>query len=120
MFLFPFLKLSVDSEYESILTTDPSRPEANLYAMAMVTVKGFVTDYESSVKESDLDIILVVDKSYSMKEEPINTIKHVMERLIDVLKPNHRLGIVTFDDYPENKMELTYFTDVCHALPFYT
>ena len=79
-------------QYDSIKTVDTSDPNATIPAIAMVTVKGLVTDYENIAKETDLDVVLVVDLSGSMAGVPIETMKIVILHLIDRFKENHRLG----------------------------
>ena len=76
---------------------DSSDPNATIPAVAMVTVQGLVTDYESVTKEADLDIVLVVDLSGSMAGAPIETMKKIILHLIDRLKENHRLGELFVD-----------------------
>ena len=76
---------------------DSSDPSATIPAVAMVTVQGLVTDYESVTKEADLDIVLVVDISGSMAGAPIETMKKIILHLIDRLKENHRLGELFVD-----------------------
>ena len=76
---------------------DSSDPSATIPAVAMVTVQGLVTDYESVTKEADLDIVLVVDISGSMAGAPIETMKKIILHLIDRLKENHRFGELFVD-----------------------
>ena len=71
---------------------DHSDPNAAVPAVTMVTVKGLVTDYDSASKETDLDVVLVVDVSGSMAGIPMTTMKNVILHIIDTLKENHRLG----------------------------
>lgn len=105
------LKLSVDSQYESVEMANTQDPTADLVAVGMVAVKGLVTDYDSAAKESDLDIVLVIDESGSMQGLPIETIKHVLDRLVGFLKSNHRLGIVSYDNSVNVLLELAYCTE---------
>lgn len=105
------LKLSVDSQYDSVEVENATKPGASLEAVGMVAVKGLVTDYESSKKEADLDIVLVIDKSGSMAGIPMETIKKVILHLIDRLKSYHRLGIVSYDTHVHHNFPLVGCTE---------
>ncbi|CAB4028033.1 mediator of RNA polymerase II transcription subunit 37a-like [Paramuricea clavata] len=104
------LKLSVDSKYDSVKMVDSSDPNALVPAIGMVTVKGLVIDYDSVTKGTNLDIVLVVDLSGSMAGVPISTMKTVILHLIDSLKENHRLGIVTYATNVFRNLELVSCT----------
>ena len=101
------LKLYVDSKYDSVELTSEHNPNTT----GMIGIKGLVTNSKIAANSPDMDIVLVIDKSGSMGGIPIETIRHVILSFIDVLKINHRLGIVSYDSFVTTHLELTVCTD---------
>ena len=74
---------------------DGAKPDANLSVIAMVTINALLPSIKDVTKTGDLDIVLIVDKSGSMEGTPMQTMKKLIQHLIQsVLKENHQLGMI--------------------------
>ncbi len=76
-----FLRAGADATYALVRIVAPEAP---------VTIE--------SVVRTPLDIALVIDRSGSMGGPPLETAKECAVRILNGLRPNDRISIVTFDD----------------------
>lgn len=57
--------------------------------------------FEAQEKRRDLALVIVLDRSYSMKGRKLNLAKAATLGALDLLEEEHRFGVVTFDSQPE-------------------
>ncbi len=57
-------------------------------------------DFEVQEKRKEVALIIVLDKSYSMKGEKIELAKEATKAAMDLLEDTHFFGVVSFDWYP--------------------
>ena len=62
-------------------------------------------------KESDVDLICIIDISGSMKGNKLTQLKHSLKAIISFMTSKDRLCIVLFNDKAELFLELEYMTD---------
>jgi Ca-activated chloride channel family protein len=62
--------------------------------------------FEAKRKHEDLDIVVLVDRSSSMRGEKIEVSKSAARATLDVLDPEHRLAVVAFDAKPHDVVPL--------------
>ena len=62
-------------------------------------------------RESDVDLICVIDISGSMKGNKLTQLKHSLKAIISFMTSKDRLCIVLFNDKAELFLELEYMTD---------
>ena len=93
------LDLVVDSQYGCVKMSDDAIPDANLSVVAMVTIKGHLPRKKDILKMSAPDIVLILDTSNTMNASRMQLMKNLTNYMIkSMLKENHRLGIVGFND----------------------
>lgn len=57
--------------------------------------------FEAQEKKRDLALLIVLDRSYSMKGRKLDLAKAATLGALDLLEEDHRFGVVTFDSQPE-------------------
>ncbi len=62
--------------------------------------------FEARRKHEDLDLVLLVDRSSSMRGQKIEVAKSAALATLDVLEPEHRLAVVAFDAQPHDIVPL--------------
>jgi uncharacterized membrane protein len=62
--------------------------------------------FEVEEKHKEVALIIVLDKSYSMKGEKIELAKEATKAALDLLDDTHYFGVVTFDWYPHVSVPL--------------
>lgn len=62
--------------------------------------------FESKRKHEDLDLVLLVDRSSSMRGQKIEISKSAARASLDLLDPEHRLAVVAFDAKPHDVVPL--------------
>ena len=63
--------------------------------------------FEAKRKHEDLDLVLLVDRSSSMRGQKIEVSKSAALATLDLLDPEHRLAVVAFDAQPHDVVPLT-------------
>lgn len=67
--------------------------------------------FQVQEKWKDLALVIVLDKSYSMKGEKLELAKEATKAALDLLEETHRFGVVTFDWEPHTAVPLQPVTD---------
>lgn len=62
--------------------------------------------FEAQEKRRDLALMIVLDRSYSMKGRKLDLAKAATLGALDLLDENHRFGVITFDSLPEMTVPL--------------
>ncbi|MFO0453742.1 MAG: VWA domain-containing protein [Pseudomonadota bacterium] len=62
--------------------------------------------FEAREKRRDLALLIVLDRSYSMKGRKLDLAKAATLGSLDLLDENHRFGVITFDAQPEMTVPL--------------
>lgn len=62
--------------------------------------------FEAQEKRRDLALIIVLDRSYSMKGRKLDLAKAATLGALDLLEEEHRFGVITFDSQPEATVPL--------------
>ena len=62
-------------------------------------------------KESDVDLICIIDISGSMKGNKLTQLKHSLKAIISFMTPKDRLCIILFNDKAELYLDLEFMTD---------
>ncbi len=62
--------------------------------------------FEAKRKHEDLDLVLLVDRSSSMRGQKIEVSKSAALATLDLLDPEHRLAVVAFDAQPHDVVPL--------------
>ncbi len=62
--------------------------------------------FEAKRKHEDLDLVLLVDRSSSMRGQKIEVAKSAALATLDLLDPEHRLAVVAFDAQPHDVVPL--------------
>lgn len=62
--------------------------------------------FEAKRKHEDLDLVVLVDRSSSMRGQKIEVSKSAARATLDVLDPEHRLAVVAFDAKPHDVVPL--------------
>jgi len=57
--------------------------------------------FEAQEKRREIALIIVLDRSYSMKGRKLDLAKAATLGALDLLDENHRFGVITFDSQPE-------------------
>jgi len=89
-----FLRAAADATYALVRIVAPEAPAAT-----------------ESVVRTPLDIALVIDRSGSMRGQPLETAKECAVRIVKGLRPDDRISIVTFDDEIDIVQALTAVGD---------
>jgi len=80
------------------------------YALVRIVAPEAPVTTESVVR-TPLDIALVIDRSGSMRGQPLETAKECAVRIVKGLRPDDRISIVTFDDEIDIVQALTAVGD---------
>ncbi|HKQ26782.1 MAG TPA: VWA domain-containing protein [Burkholderiales bacterium] len=67
--------------------------------------------FEAKRKHEDLDLVLLVDRSSSMRGQKIEVSKSAALATLDLLDPEHRLAVVAFDAQPHDVVPLATVGD---------
>lgn len=86
-----------------------SPPLHNLPILHMLTTLNI--DSVTSNSRTSIDLICVIDRSWSMKGEKLNLVKESLNYLINNLNENDRLCIILFDDEIERLCPLLYMNE---------
>ncbi|MFN8752683.1 MAG: VWA domain-containing protein, partial [Betaproteobacteria bacterium] len=62
--------------------------------------------FEAREKRRDLALLIVLDRSYSMKGRKLDLAKAATLGALDLLDENHRFGVITFDAQPDMTVPL--------------
>lgn len=62
--------------------------------------------FEGKRKRKDLDLVLLIDRSYSMRGKKLELAKTAALSTLDLLEPEHRLAIIAFDARPHEVVAL--------------
>lgn len=62
--------------------------------------------FEGKRKRKDLDLVLLIDRSYSMRGRKLEIAKTAALSTLDLLEPHHRLAVVGFDARPHDVVPL--------------
>ncbi|MFN0314713.1 MAG: VWA domain-containing protein, partial [Burkholderiales bacterium] len=62
--------------------------------------------FEAKRKRKDIDLVLLIDRSYSMRGRKLETAKTAALATLDLLDPQHRLAVVAFDSRPHDVVPL--------------
>lgn len=62
--------------------------------------------FEAQEKQRDIALLIVLDRSYSMKGRKLDLAKAASLGALDLLEENHRFGVITFDSQPEQTVPL--------------
>lgn len=62
--------------------------------------------FEAQEKRRELALLIVLDRSYSMKGRKLDLAKAATLGALDLLDENHRFGVITFDSLPEMTVPL--------------
>ena len=62
--------------------------------------------FEAQEKRRELALMIVLDRSYSMKGRKLDLAKAATLGALDLLDENHRFGVITFDSLPEMTVPL--------------
>jgi uncharacterized membrane protein len=65
-------------------------------------------EFKSQEKRKDLALVLVLDRSYSMKGRPIALAKAGARAALELLEEQHFFGVVAFDSQPHEAVPLQY------------
>ena len=71
--------------------------------------------FEAKRKRDDLDLVVLVDRSSSMRGRKIEVAKAAALATLDLLDENHRLAVVAFDSQPHDIVPLVPVGDKTHA-----
>lgn len=62
--------------------------------------------FEAQQKKRDLALVIVLDRSYSMKGRKLDLAKAATLGALELLEEEHRFGVITFDSQPEQTVPL--------------
>lgn len=62
--------------------------------------------FEGKRKRKDIDLVLLIDRSYSMRGRKLEVAKTAALSTLDLLEPQHRLAVVAFDARPHEVVPL--------------
>ncbi|MSQ59168.1 MAG: VWA domain-containing protein [Betaproteobacteria bacterium] len=62
--------------------------------------------FEGKRKRKDIDLVLLIDRSYSMRGKKLEIAKTAALATLDLLDPQHRLAVVAFDARPRDVVPL--------------
>lgn len=63
--------------------------------------------FEAQRKRKDLDLVLLIDRSFSMRGKKLEFAKSAALATLDLLEPQHRLAVVAFDARPHEVVPLS-------------
>jgi Ca-activated chloride channel homolog len=62
--------------------------------------------FEARRRRNDLDLVLLIDRSYSMRGDRLEMAKTAALATLDLMEPQHRLAVVAFDSRPHDVVRL--------------
>jgi uncharacterized membrane protein len=62
--------------------------------------------FEAQEKQRDIALVIVLDRSYSMKGRKLDLAKAATLGALDLLEERHRFGVITFDSQPDMTVPL--------------
>ena len=62
--------------------------------------------FEARRRKRDMDLVMLVDRSFSMRGMPLEQAKSAILSVVDMLEPHHRFGVTAFDARPHEIVPL--------------
>ena len=104
------LSLKLADPFIKELGVDPLQPTTTIDVPSTETIAAIQTSWQYVKKQAD--IALVIDISGSMEGEKIDQARKAAQRFLDLLPPQNRLTLITFNDTIVQQNELAPFEQV--------
>lgn len=104
------LKIKLADPFIKELGVDPLQPTTTIDVPSTETIAAIQTSWQYVKKQAD--IALVIDISGSMEGDKIDQARKAAQRFLDLLPPQNRLTLITFNDTIVQQNELAPFEQV--------